>query len=316
MLVRIVKDWKWPDIFQQTPRNKGVWEGIRFTEEEVKTCDLLVVLNASPVRINTICPIGARWLFLQESPIDLYRYYLKIAPYFDKYFGFWDPAEVSNIVNTQTALSWHIKKTYDELVKLSLKDALEAKKRAVSWVTSNAKQKEGHRLRMAFKDFLQQQKLPFDLWGHGFCPIDDKFDGIFPYKYSIAIENYSCDDYWTEKITDCFLSWTLPIYYGAKNITRYFPEESMLLIDPNRPEYSLQQIKEAMAADYYESHLDYIKEARELILNKYQFFPWIKHLLNQSQIDFSKKEPVDIPANRPPKRPLWCRLKRVLFERQ
>lgn len=43
MLVRIVKDWKWPDIFQQTPRNKGVWEGIRFTEEEVKTCDLLVI---------------------------------------------------------------------------------------------------------------------------------------------------------------------------------------------------------------------------------------------------------------------------------
>lgn len=314
MLVRIVKDWQWPDIFQQTPQNKGVWEGIRFTEEEVEMCDLLVVLNAPPARINTNCPIGARWLFLQESPIDLYRYYLKIAPYFDKYFGFWNPAEVSNIINTQTALSWHIKKTYDELVKLSLKDASEVKKTAVSWVTSNAKQKEGHRLRMVFKDFLQQQKFPFDLWGRGFCSIDDKFDGIFPYKYSIAIENYSCDDYWTEKITDCFLSWTLPIYYGAKNITRYFPEESMLLIDPNRPEYSLQRIKEAIAADYYETHLDYIKEARELILNKYQFFPWIKHLLNQSQIDFSKKEPVDIPANRPPKRPFWRRLKRVLFE--
>ena len=69
-----------------------------------------------------------------------------------------------------------------------------------------------------------------------------------------------------------------------------------------------------MAADYYETHLDYIKEARELTLNKYQFFPWIKHLLNQSQIDFSKKELVDIPANRPPKRSLWRRLKRVLFE--
>lgn len=314
MLVRIVKDWQWPDIFQQTPKNKGVWQGIYFTEEKVEECDLLVVLNTPLVRINTLCPIGARWFFSQESPIDLYRYHLKAAPYFDKYFCFWDPAEAPNIVNTQTALSWHIKKTYDELVRLSLEDALGAKRTAVSWVTSDATQKEGHRLRMDFKDFLQQN-FAFDLFGRGFSPIDDKFEGIFPYKYSIAIENYSCDDYWTEKITDCFLSWTLPIYYGAKNITRYFPEESMLLIDPNRPEYSLQQIKEAMAADYYESHLDYIKEARELILNKYQFFPWIKHLLNQSQIDFSKKEPVDIPANRPPKRPLWCRLKRVLFER-
>ena len=313
MLVRVVKDWQWPDIFQQTPQNKGVWEGISFTEEKVEECDLLVVLNTPSVRINTLCPIGARWLFSQESPIDLYRYHLKAAPYFDKYFCFWDPAEAPNIVNTQTALSWHIKKTYDELVRLSLEDALEAKRTAVSWVTSDATQKEGHRLRMNFKNFLYQQQFSFDLFGRGFCPIDDKFDGVFPYKYSIAIENYSCDDYWTEKITDCFLSWTLPIYYGAKNITRYFPKESMLLIDPNRPEYSLQRIKEAMAADYYETHLDHIKEASELILNKYQFFPWVKSLIEKDFVDFSEKKRICIPANRPPQASFLQKIKRRIF---
>lgn len=308
MLVRIVKDWRWPDIFQQTPQNRGVWQGIRFTEEKVEECDLLVVLNTPSVRINTLCPIGARWLFSQESPIDLYRYYLNAAPYFDKYFCFWDLAEAPNIVNTQTALSWHIKKTYDELVRLSLEDALEAKRTAVSWVTSDATQKEGHRLRMDFKDFLQQY-FAFDLFGRGFSPIDDKFDGIFPYKYSIAIENYSCDDYWTEKISDCFLSWTMPIYYGAKNILDYFPKESMLLIDPKEPEKSLQNIKDAMVSGYYEAHLDQIKEARELVLNKYQFFPWVKHLLDRSQIDFSRKESICIPANRPPKNSFFQRIK-------
>ena len=95
MLVRIVKDWQWPDIFQQTPQNKGVWEGIRFTEEEVEECDLLVVLNAPSKKIITQCPVGARWLFSQESPVDLYRYYLKAAPYFDKYFCFWNSAEAT-----------------------------------------------------------------------------------------------------------------------------------------------------------------------------------------------------------------------------
>lgn len=308
MLVRVVKDWHWPNIFQQTPLNDGVWGDLRFTEEAVEECDLLIVLNASHTDLALRCPAGARWLFSQESPIELYRYYLKAAPYFDKYFCFWDPVEAPNIVNTQTALSWHIKKTYDELVRLSLEDALEAKRTAVSWVTSDATQKEGHRLRMDFKDFLQQH-FAFDLFGRGFTPIDDKFDGIFPYKYSIAIENYSCDDYWTEKISDCFLSWTMPIYYGAKNILDYFPRESMLLIDPKEPERSLQNIREAMTAGYYEAHLDYIKEARELVLNKYQFFPWVKCLLDQSQIDFSRKESINIPANRPPKNSLFRRIK-------
>ena len=313
MLVRIVKDWQWPDIFQQTPQNRGVWQGIRFTEEEVEECDLLVVLNAPSKKIITQCPVGARWLFSQESPVDLYRYYLKAAPYFDKYFCFWNSAEATNIVNTQTALPWHIKKTYDELIDLSLKDALGVKRTAVSWVTSSAQQKEGHRLRMDFKNFPHQQRFSFDLFGRGFSPIDDKFDGVFPYKYSIAIENYSCDDYWTEKITDCFLSWTLPIYYGAKNITRYFPKESMLLIDPNRPEYSLQRIKEAMAADYYETHLDHIKEARELILNKYQFFPWVKSLIEKHFVDFLEKKRVCIPANRPPQASFLQKMRRRFF---
>ena len=41
-------------------------------------------------------------------------------------------------------------------------------------------------------------------------------------KFSIAIENYSSENYLTEKVLDCFLSKTIPIYYGCPNIGEFF----------------------------------------------------------------------------------------------
>lgn len=44
-LVRIAKEWDWPDILRQTPGGNGVWEGAEFRTEDVEECDALVVLN-------------------------------------------------------------------------------------------------------------------------------------------------------------------------------------------------------------------------------------------------------------------------------
>jgi hypothetical protein len=93
----------------------------------------------------------------------------------------------------------------------------------------------------------------------------------------------------------------MPIYYGAKNITRYFPGESMILIDPNDPRRSLAIIKEAIDGNLFEKNMDYIEEARNLVLNKYQFFPFVTQLIRESGIDFSRKEPCFIPRNIPPR---------------
>ena len=66
------------------------------------------------------------------------------------------------------------------------------------------------------------------------CPLVDTygtFDGgefvdtetiYAPYRFSIVIENY-IDDYWfTEKICNCFANKTIPIYYGAREINEFF----------------------------------------------------------------------------------------------
>lgn len=56
-------------------------------------------------------------------------------------------------------------------------------------------------------------------------------DYMADYRYSIILENY-VDDYWfTEKILNCFSNKVVPIYLGAKKIGDYFNSESILAFD-------------------------------------------------------------------------------------
>jgi hypothetical protein len=291
MLVRIVKNWNFPDIFRQTPHNSRSWDGIKFTEDQVPECDLLVVFNAPHYPINVKCK--EKWLFSQESPVDAYQWHKRSFGYFDKVFSFWD---LPGIIHEQTSLPWHVNKSYDELVNLGEQD-LAIKTNRLSWVTSNYNNKPGHQLRMDLLSFLKNEHFDFDLYGKGFNPIDDKFSGIFPYKYSLAVENYSCNDYWTEKIADCFLSWTIPVYYGCSNIRDYFPKESMILIDPNDPVQAIEIIKKAMSGQYWEKNISALKEARELVLNKYQLFPNLSQKIKTQLANPGKSKWHYIPEN-------------------
>lgn len=297
MLVRIQNEWSFPDIRQQSPGRNCVWNGVEFTFDPVAKCDLLIAYNPPNKDILVKVPAGNRWLFIGESPIEQYRWHLDSYPLFDKVFGFWNQAEAPNLVHEQTALPWHVGRSYDQLMALGLEEARQAKSARVSWVTSNASHKEGHKLRMAFKDHMAQQQFDFDLFGRGFTPIDDKFDGIAPYKYSIALENYSCNDYWTEKIADCFLSWTVPVYWGCSNILKYFPARSMIQIDPNDPAASLRTLRNAIDNDYYGNNLDALAEARELILTKYQLFPHVCAMIAKYGLQTGAPQRTFIPAN-------------------
>jgi hypothetical protein len=299
ILVRIDKDWDSPDMFRQIPNHGDTWDGIRFTTEEVQECDFLIVFNRPHKKIKVKCPEGNKWLFIQEPPVDTYKFLENSYKYFDRVYSFGEKGEHDNRRSSQTGLPWHINRTYDELMALEVEDIKEKEDR-ISWVTSNSLTKPGHKLRMDFKDFLVAENVDFDLWGRGFNPIEDKFDGIAPYKYSLAIENHSTNDYWTEKISDCFLSWTMPIYYGCKNILEYFPEESMILVDPGKPEEALEKIHKSMSNKRWEKNVKYIKEARELVLNKYQIFPMLANLIKEKLEEDADREykKFVIPANR------------------
>jgi len=130
-------------------------------------------------------------------------------------------------IRSHPAVPWHVNKSYDELKKLTMPD----KQKSISWITSNLTAFPGHIPRMNFLDFLRSSAFPIDLYGKGINYIEDKWDGLALYRYSLAIENSSGLDYWTEKIADCFLSWTVPIYYGCTNLEDYFPAGSFIRIE-------------------------------------------------------------------------------------
>lgn len=53
---------------------------------------------------------------------------------------------------------------------------------------------------------------------------------LFDSMFHIAIENTSIANYFSEKLLDCFRTYTVPIYYGCTNIEDYFEGEGILQV--------------------------------------------------------------------------------------
>lgn len=58
--------------------------------------------------------------------------------------------------------------------------------------------------------------------------IDDKMKTLSRMKFSICFENFNFPGYITEKIFDCFLTGSIPIYLGAPDIDKYVPAETFI----------------------------------------------------------------------------------------
>jgi hypothetical protein len=55
-------------------------------------------------------------------------------------------------------------------------------------------------------------------------------DEIYKKTFNIAIENSSEKNYFTEKLIDCFRTFTVPIYWGCTNIQEHFDIRGMIFI--------------------------------------------------------------------------------------
>lgn len=272
MLVYIHSNYNYPDLLRQTPNYSGKWNGISFTFDKVDKADFIVVLNHPIADIRVKCRKGGKILIIQEPPYERNNYLIPYFDYFDIVITAFNKKKQKKIVNTQAALPWLVEKDYDQLSCLL---PLVDKKEGISWVTSNSNVNPGHEPRLKFLDKIKQTNLNINVFGRGIKNIDNKFDAIYPFKYTLAIENYSDNNYWTEKIADAYLSWTMPIYFGCKNIEDFFPENSFIKIDINKPDEAFEIISKSIKDKKFDNNINAIKEARELVLNKYQFFPFV-----------------------------------------
>ena len=266
-VVRIAKNWTFPSFLRQSPAQDGVWEGIRFTEEPVRNCDYLVVSNLPAVDLTVRCPPEHVWAIMQEPPNEISGYLHNGQLAYQRIFTT-DPTLIGpRYVQSQPALPWFVGKSYTELLNCGVPE----KSRPLSWITSNRRNARGHIARLNFLAAIQG-KVDFDLYGRGFRPLADKWDGLAPYRYALVVENFRGPLYWSEKLADAFLAWSMPIYCGCTNITDYFPAESMICIDIDDPDVAAQ-INAAVASRRWKQNLDAIAEARKRVLNRYQLLP-------------------------------------------
>jgi len=294
-LVRILKDFSDVELFRQTPGSLGVWEGIRFTDEPVESSDYVLVLNKPVADAIVHCPPEHIWAVMQEPPNEVFGWMHRGDPSYARVYT----TDVRlpagpRYIHSQPAIAWHVEKDYDTLVRAEVPE----KTRPLSWITSSKATFRGHRQRMHFLRALQS-RVDFDLFGVGFQFIKDKWDGLAPYHYSLAIENFSNAYYWSEKLADCFLAWTMPIYYGCTRISEYFPAESMLIIDIHDP-HCVDQVREAVRSNTWERNLEAIACARQLVLDKFQLFPFITLQIRahetESPAHLHRMEQIFIPA--------------------
>lgn len=260
---------------RQTPAALGIWGGIQFTLEPISSCDYVVVLNGSLEPIEVECPAEHVWSIIQEPPTGAYKRWHRNRSYSFRTFTSDTDRQGSMYVRSHPATVWLVNRPYDFLVGCEPPQ----KSRRLSWITSAKNFLSGHDLRIKFLERIRRE-LDFDLFGREFTPLEDKWDGLAPYRYSLAVENHRDDYYWTEKIADCFLAWTMPIYYGCRRIAEYFPAESFIQIDITRSDV-VAQIEAALADDPWPRRLEAIAEARRLVLNRYQLFPFLGAQIEQ-----------------------------------
>lgn len=115
------------------------------------------------------------------------------------------------------------------------------KNKMCSMILSNKKITSGHRLRHAIAERINvdiyggaYRYLPYTVT-RAFAPdhspahiSNQKYRALKDYRFSIVIENCKEDYYFTEKLIDCFLSGTIPIYYGCPSIGNFFNMDGIL----------------------------------------------------------------------------------------
>tara|TARA_R110002111_G_scaffold260215_4_gene331295 strand:- start:620 stop:1021 length:402 start_codon:yes stop_codon:yes gene_type:complete len=102
-----------------------------------------------------------------------------------------------------------------------------------------------------------------DFFGRGTTtPIELKSEGTNPYMFQIAMENARRENYFADKIYDCFVAGTIPIYWGAPNVGDYFDMRGILSFEHPA---ELKEILLSLNQEKYESMYDGVKENFERV---------------------------------------------------
>lgn len=137
------------------------------------------------------------------------------------------------------------------------------KKFAVSTVMSGRCNLPGHFLRREMWDKRDQVRMPFDFYLGTHNRLSDDFytKGIplpaekgdkirvFDCMFHVAYDSYSRYNLFSEKLIDCFITKTVPIYWGCTNLSDFFNTNGMYVI--NSVDEAISVCNKITPDDYY-----------------------------------------------------------------
>ena len=259
---------EWP-VEQQLPGGGTSWGNVDFfINQPVEECDAWFVYDGITIEDSTLCPVGGV-IFVTAEPSSFKCYNQGWLRSFDLVITSQHDLRHPVVTHTQTGLPWLLRRSFDELLPFPSVP----KTGDLSVISSTKTTTRGHRQRLAFVRELARQ-VPVEVFGRGFRSLEDKWDGLAPFRFSIAIENSQHVHYWTEKFADCVLAGTIPVYHGCPNIQEYFASDAFIPLDIFDVPAAVRTVKNLIAHGEaeYKQRLHALHEARRRVLHEYNLF--------------------------------------------
>jgi hypothetical protein len=284
---------------RQTPHNSGIWGNYRFfVNEPVEQCDYWVIFgNLEKNKELCYCPPDNTIFITGESP-SFTHYDQQFLDQFSHIISCHKELKHKNLYNYIQGHPWFVNKSYDELMAIDFVKKI----KEISIITSNKTVSKGHKNRYEFALKLKEHFGDrLDLYGNGISTFQDKWDVLAPYKYSVVIENDKYDDWITEKLFDCYLAHTFPIYFGGGNLSKYYNKQSYAEINISDLEGAIKTIELILDQDdFYQKHLPFVLQSKEKTLNSFNLFQNIIKYIEQKELNsFNPKEQILLKKSDP-----------------
>ena len=259
---------------KMTPGETGIWKNIEGVGS-IEEADYFGVIDRTN---NPSVPID-RCIFLGAHPpcMDVYSD-MSVYPTAVKCY---------DLKDTFGFGEYWINYTYDQLM------ALEPPKKTekLACILSDQNTRHYHAVRINYMDnFCKFYSNELNLYGRinprpnmkscyrGVCgsshpSVGDYWSGKEPvyltHKYALEFDAGPTKNYFSERFFDAMLLWCMPIYWGSDNIEDFLPKDSFRYININGNGSDVVDIINGTA---YENSIESIREARQLLLNKYNLW--------------------------------------------
>jgi hypothetical protein len=203
-----------------------------YTHAILLNCPIVPTISVPPERV----------LGLAFEPIPYLRLSYDFIHFAEKHVGLYyighiHPNLTGPFFKEHHGFMWHVSHPQiPPTLEEKYHKSEENKRNKISIIVSNKVKAPGNAYRHKLATFILLNNLPIDIWGNGTemhskrFPNHSNIKGPFKdkepyesYTLSICIENYRHPHYFSEKITNCLVYNTTPIYLGCIEIDTYFP---------------------------------------------------------------------------------------------